>query len=106
MKVLLDECLPRKLAAALEEHTVYTVAQAGFRGLKNGALLAKIDGVFEAFITSDANLPHQQALSTRKFVTIVLKAPSNALEDLLPLVPEILAALEAKRPGRVVVLQA
>ena len=39
MKILLDECLPKKLKRRLEEHTVITVQEQGWSGTKNGELL-------------------------------------------------------------------
>jgi hypothetical protein len=39
LRVLLDECLPRRFGAALQGHVVTTVPQAGWAGLTNGALL-------------------------------------------------------------------
>lgn len=38
MRVLLDECVPRGLCAELPGHEVTTVAEAGWAGVKNGAL--------------------------------------------------------------------
>lgn len=40
MKLLLDECIDRRLAKDLEGHDVTTVPQMGWAGVKNGALLA------------------------------------------------------------------
>jgi hypothetical protein len=39
MRVLLDECLPRKLKGHVHDHEVTTVPEAGWAGTKNGALL-------------------------------------------------------------------
>lgn len=39
MRVLLDECVPRKLGDQLAEHLVQTVPEAGFTGTSNGELL-------------------------------------------------------------------
>ena len=39
MKVVLDECLPRKLKRALPGHDVATVPEMGWAGIKNGPLL-------------------------------------------------------------------
>lgn len=57
MRVLLDECLPRKLGRLLVGHEVTKVQQAGWAGLVNGRLLQQIDGSHDAFITVDRNLP-------------------------------------------------
>ena len=59
MKVLLDECLPRKLENDLPGHDVSTVPEMQWRGLKNGELLKQASGRFDVFITVDRNLSFQ-----------------------------------------------
>ena len=39
MRVLLDECIPRKLKHSLLDHECHTVPEAGLAGRKNGFLL-------------------------------------------------------------------
>ena len=39
MKILLDECIPRKLRYSLPDHECQTVPEAGLAGKKNGSLL-------------------------------------------------------------------
>jgi predicted nuclease of predicted toxin-antitoxin system len=102
VRVLLDEQLPRQLARHLQCHDVRTVHQQSWAGLKNGALLSEAEQAgFSVFITGDRNLEHQQNLTQRKLGVVVLAAASNALEDLLPLIPETLTAIENVRPGQV-----
>ena len=102
MRLLLDEQLPRHLAGELRGHEVNTVQQKGWAGLRNGELLrCAADAGFEVFVTSDRNLEFQQNLSQTRLGVILLVAPSNALEDLLPLVPHLLAAIPKSRPGRI-----
>ena len=55
---------------------------------------AEIAG-FAVFVTADQNLESQRRLGV-----VVLRAASNTLEDLLPLVPAILAAIVAVQPGQ------
>ena len=103
MRVLLDEQLPRHLARELTGHDVRTVQQQGWAGLKNGELLRRAANEgFEVFLTADQNLEFQQNLARAPLGVVVLVAPSNALEDLLPLVPGALAAISSGRPGQVV----
>lgn len=64
----------------------------GWGGVKNGKLLALAAGEFDAFVTVDKNLQHQQNLDALPISVIVLDAPSNELTSLLPL----LAKLEEK----------
>jgi hypothetical protein len=100
--VLLDEQLPRQLARGLTGHEARTVQQEGWAGLKNGELLRRAaERGFEALITADQNLQFQQNLSRSSLRVVVLVAPINALEDLLPLVPSILWVLPNLQPGQV-----
>jgi hypothetical protein len=74
MKVLFDQGTPVPLRAFLSEHKIETAHEKGWSDLKNGDLLsaAEAEG-FEAFITTDQNLRHQQNLSDRTIAIIVLK---------------------------------
>lgn len=102
MRVLLDEQLPRRLARSLTGHEVRTVAQEGWAGAKNGELLRRAIGSgFEAFVTADQNLRYQQNLKGHALFVVILAVRSLALEELLPLVPRIVHALERARPGEV-----
>ena len=60
MRIILDECLPRRLGLELPGHLVTTVPLAGWASVSNGRLLARINGNYDAFITVDKNLPAQQ----------------------------------------------
>jgi predicted nuclease of predicted toxin-antitoxin system len=102
VRILLDEQLPRRLARALTGHEVRTVHQQGWAGVKNGELLrlAAREG-FEACVTADQNLEFQQNLSGSPLRVLVLFARSNAIEDVEPLVPELLLALPRCRPGEI-----
>jgi predicted nuclease of predicted toxin-antitoxin system len=102
MRVLLDECLPRRLKAHLAGHQVITVPEAGWAGKKNGELLHAASGLVDAFITIDSNLAYQQHLADLPFAVVVLSARSNRLADVLPLIPQVLVALAAAQAGHVV----
>lgn len=81
-------------------HEVRTVQQEGWKGLTNGQLLQKADEQgFDVFVTADHNIEFQQNLKNSSLAFTVLQAPSNDLDDLLPLVPAILAAIDSVRPG-------
>jgi len=62
VRILFDECLPRRLRLLLAGHEVITVTQAGWSGIKNGKLLALAQEGFDAFITIDQHLAAQQNL--------------------------------------------
>ena len=103
MLILLDEQLPRQLTRHLVGHSVRTVQQQSWAGLKNGVLLGKAEAAgFTVLVTGDQSLEYQQNLATRKLGIVVLSAASNALEDLLPLVANALLAIERIQPGKVI----
>ena len=93
MRLLLDESVPVRLRRALPGHTVKTVVEMGWSGLKNGALLAFAANDFDALITVDKNLPYQQNLKNLPIAVVLLDALSNELEYLLPLISNLEAAL-------------
>jgi Domain of unknown function (DUF5615) len=102
VRVLLDEQLPRQLASELVDHDVTTVQRHGWSGMKNGDLLAAAAGDgFDVLVTADQNLQFQQNLSTASLGVVIIYAPSNALEDLSPLVPQIGRAISEVSRGEV-----
>ena len=101
MRVLLDENLPRDLTQVLVGHEVVTVQGLGWAGLKNGELLRRAAGQFDAFITMDSNLQFQQRLEGLTFAIVVIHARSNRVADLVPIADLVLTALADLRPGTV-----
>ena len=104
MRVLLDECLPKKLKRLLPGHEVWTVVEKGWAGKRNGDLLALAQTEFDALLTVDRNLRFQQRVARFEIGVIVLTVPNNTLEALQPLVPAVLQSLEVLRNGQVVEL--
>jgi predicted nuclease of predicted toxin-antitoxin system len=101
MKILLDECIDRKLAREFPGYEVKTVPQMGWAGIKNGQLLALAETEFDIFITVDRNLSFQQNLPQFDIAVIVLQSISNRLVDLKPLAPKVLAVLDIAAKGEV-----
>lgn len=99
MKVLLDECVPRKVKDYLKQHEVQTVPEAGWAGKKNGELLQLARGRFDVFVTVDRNLRYQQNLVESTVGVLLLVVPDNSIDAILPLIPELEKALTAMRPG-------
>lgn len=95
MKILLDENLPKKLKLELGvEHEVVRVQDLGWNGKKNGELLGLMTmGGFDALVTMDKNLQHQQNLSRFPIVIIVLEVFDSKFEVVQQLVPRLLARL-------------
>ncbi len=105
MKIILDECLPRRLTRDLHPYLATTVPKEGWAGLKNNTLLELVIQHFDIFITLDSNLVHQQNLKNIDLCIITLHAENSRHETLLPLVPQILMAISASHPGAIIHLE-
>ena len=104
MRVLLDECLPRRLKRELIGHDALTVPEVGWAGKRNGELLRLAERDFDAFLTADRRLRFEQRVSAFRIVVIVLAAHSNSLLAMRPLVAKVLEALPEAKPGDVIVI--
>lgn len=92
LTIILDENLPHGLLRVLAPRRVTTVRQAGYAGVKNGALLAALDGIYDVFLTGDKNLRYQQNLTGRRLAIIEL--PTNRWPVLRPFCAQIIQAVD------------
>lgn len=104
MRVLLDACVPKGLRNSLSGHEVRIAPEMGWGDLDNGDLLDAMEGQFDALVTVDKRLPDQQHIEGRSFGVVVLRAKSNRLTDLLPVVPDLLGELSFLKAGEVQVV--
>lgn len=84
----------------LHGHRVDTVAGRGWTGVTNGELLRRMGGEYDALVTMDQGIEFQQTLTTVAVGVLLVRAPSNRMTHLRPLVPAILEALPALKPGQ------
>ena len=106
MRLLLDEPVPVQLRSLLVGHDVRTVRGIGWGSKSNGDLLALARDEFDAFITFDQNLEHQQNITERDIPIIVLVARRSRIDYLEPLVPRMLEALPNLQRGQVIRIEA
>jgi predicted nuclease of predicted toxin-antitoxin system len=101
MKLLLDENLPKRLKLDFPEHEIYTVRDKSWDGKKNGELMRlMVDDDFDALLTFDKNLQHQQNFKKYTIPVLVLNASNNTYQTLKDLVPKIKEALSGEiQPG-------
>jgi predicted nuclease of predicted toxin-antitoxin system len=107
MKLLLDECLPRRTKYLFVEggHECETVQEAGFSGKENGELLRLAEANFNVFITIDKNIRHQQNIASRSIAILIIRAGSSDLDDIRPHIPQALAALKTIKPGQIALMR-
>ena len=102
MKVLLDECVNRKLKSRLLELglEVSTVADMNWRGLRNGNLMwVAIEAGFDVLLTVDKNLEFQQNLKSYDIIVAVFDVVKNTIQQLEAIVPAFKTQLPTLSKG-------
>lgn len=90
MRILLDENIPRQLKSDFRDLEIFTVRDKGWEGVKNGVLLGlMLENNFDALITFDKNLQHQQNFSKYSITVFVLNSSINTYIELTKLTPQI-----------------
>jgi hypothetical protein len=106
LRAIIDQGVAVRLVGALvDKGRDVSLFPDAWRGLKNGALLAKIvDAGFGCLITCDKNLRHQQNLKKWRIALVVLPFPR--FEDLATILDAIAFAVDRAEPGKVIILDA
>ncbi len=101
MRILLDEHVDWRLSRSFGEgFEVETVIRRGWRGKKNGELLELAQAAgFDALLTTDRGIPHQQNLSKFALAVVVLRAESNRLRHLAPPIESSIEKIRAAPAG-------
>ena len=105
MRVLLDENVDRRLKRLFDEQfEVTTVVERGWSGKKNSELLRAAEREFDALVTMDRNMEHQQNLSTFDLGVVLITAKSNQRSEVESAIPQVNSALRQIRSGGLVVV--
>ena len=105
MKLLLDECVPRRIKRDFLDCEIFTIEEAGFKGLKNGNLIRAASDIFDVLITVDKNIRHQQNKESLLLAIIILSAKSNRYESLSPLISKALEILQTIKIGEIIKIE-
>ena len=95
MKILLDECITKRLKKYLINFEVFTVRELGMGGVKNGKLMNFcVENNFDVLLTIDKNLMFQQNLDKYPVTIVVLNSLSSKIEDLVTFIPTLIAQID------------
>jgi hypothetical protein len=97
MRILFDQGTPVPLRKYLKIHTVSTAYEMGWSTLRNGELLRVAAVQFDAFITTDQKLKHEQKLGGQHLAILVL--PFASWPKLQNHVSKIASAVDSLQPG-------
>ena len=106
MRILLDECVHVGVRAPFPGHSVSTVTEAGWRGAKDGSLIALAERGFDVFVTIDRKFEHQIDLSAIAMGFVIIGVTSNTLAAYVPDFDRLREAVETVRKGEVIHLDA
>lgn len=71
--------------------------------MKNGELLRRAETAgFEILLTLDKGIEFEQNFEGRRIAVVIIRAHSNRLATILPMVPACLGVLAGIRPGEIV----
>lgn len=89
--------MPQPLRRFLAEFEISTAQEMGWGRVKNGELLKRAEGVFDAFLTADQQLKYQQNLAGRPLAILVLS--TNRWPNVKANTAQIIAAIQVLKPG-------
>ena len=102
----MDECVPLRLKAEMDDLDVQTVRNMGWLGKSNGELLrSAVEAKFTIFLTVDVNLQHQINAEGLGLSIVIFKAARNRVNELRPLVPKLKAMVENLQPGQITMIE-
>lgn len=106
MKILLDECITKKLKFLFSNHIVYTVNDMKWNGYKNGKLMTKcVENSFDILLTIDKNLLSQQNVNKYNMTIVVLDAINSKIETLIPFISIFEEKLATFKKGESYIIQ-
>ena len=93
-RVLLDENIDRLIQPLFDKRLfVVSVDSQGWEGMRNGELLRVASAEFDVFVTMDKSLQFQQNIQAFEIALVVVRAVSNSIVHIAPLMPKINAAV-------------
>jgi len=105
MKILLDECVTKRLKPYLPGHEVLTVTEKRWNGLKNGLLLEKaVEDNFDLLLTIDKNIMYQQKIDNYNIIVVVIDSPSSKIEFIKEFIPRFNETLVSFKRGNIYII--
>jgi len=107
MKILLDECVTKKLKRYLDDLDVRTVVEMGWSGYRNGKLLAAaVENGFDILLSIDKNMAFQQNMAKYEVAVVVFDTQRSKIDILVEFLPEFMARMKEFEKGKITFLAA
>ena len=106
MRILLDENITPRFGRLLVGHDVEAVAGSPLRSTLDGPLIKLAEAGFDAFVTMDKGILHQQNLKDNLLIIVLMRGPNNRYETIALMAPQVLQFLEDSVPGAIGIIVA
>ncbi len=101
MRILLDQCFPNGVSRYIFGYECVRSKDMGWNLLADGELLKVAEQAdFQVLLTIDKGIPHQQNLSGRSIIVIVMAPIPPTVPELVKQVPQLLEVLLTVEPGK------
>jgi len=106
MKVLLDECVTKKLKSHLSDLEVFTVSEMKWCGVKNGELMSLcVANHFDIVLTIDKNMIHQQSIEKYPITIVVFNSSTSKTDELALFIPAFLKQIHHFAKNRAYIIE-
>jgi len=106
MKILLDECVTKRLKTHLDTFEVFTIIELNISGIKNGKLLTYcVEHGFDILLTIDKNLIFQQNLDQYPLIIVVLDCQTSKIEELVTFLPSFKSKVKSFQKHRAYMIE-
>ena len=106
MKILLDECVTKRLKVYLDQYDVFTVRELQLGGIKNGKLMTYCsENEFDILLTIDKNLMFQQNMERYPVTIVVLNRISSKIEELIEFIPSLVLQINSLEKHRAYIIE-
>lgn len=106
MKILLDECVTKRLKKYLKEFDVFTVTELQLSGIKNGTLMSYcVENKFDILLSIDKNLLHQQKIERFALSIVIFNCVSSKIEELSTFIPSFKLNIENFKKNKAYIIE-
>jgi hypothetical protein len=106
MKILLDECITKRLKKYLKEFDVFTVTELQLSGIKNGTLMSYcVENKFDILLSIDKNLLHQQNIERFVLFIVIFNCVSSKIEELSTFIPSFKLNIENFKKNKAYIIE-
>ncbi len=105
MKILLDECVTKRIESFLQEFEVFAVRELKLSGVTNGKLMTYcVENKFDILLTIDKNLMHQHSIEKYPITSVVFNCITSKIDELITFLPSFRLQVDTLQKHKVYII--